>query len=72
MTADIDALADFITEAHRKIEQITDKASFSLTHLWVTGAREYADLPDAAVDDLLHHLERKRVEVLRASGALTP
>ena len=70
--SDIDDLADFITQAHRSIEQVTDSAGYSKALASVTGAAEYRRLPDPAADDLLHHLERKRVEVVRASGALVP
>lgn len=67
---DIDALADFVTEAQRRIRAILTSADYSLTLLWVTGAPEWAKLPDEAVDDLTVMLEEKRLAVIRASGAL--
>lgn len=67
---DIDALADFITQAHRTIELVGDAAEYSRAVLATTGAPEYQRIPDDAVQDILLHLERKRNDVIRASGAL--
>lgn len=70
MTTDVDELADFITQAHRTIELAGTPDEYSRAVLATTGAVEYHKLPDAAVQDILHHLERKRNDVIRASGAL--
>lgn len=67
---DIDAQAKFITKAHKAIEQVRDEKSYRLAIMTVTGAKEYRSLPETDVNDLLRHLERKRVEIVRASGAL--
>lgn len=67
---DIDKLADFITQAHRTIETVGTPAEYSVALSVVTGAPEYKLIPDETVQDLLHHLERKRNDVIRASGAL--
>jgi len=68
--SDIDALADFVTEAQRRIRAVSGDQDYRLALLWVTGAPEWKNLPDDAVDDLTAMLEAKRVEVIRASGAL--
>lgn len=70
MTTDIDDLADFITQAHRTIELVGTKDEYSRAVLATTGAPEYQRIPDEALQDILHHLERKRNDVIRASGAL--
>lgn len=70
MTSDIDALADFITQAHRTIEQVMTPDEYSRAVLATTGAPEYRRLPEEVVQDILLHLERKRNDVIRASGAL--
>lgn len=70
MAPDIDVLADFITQAHRTIEQVGDATEYSRAVSATTGAPEYRRLPEEAVQGILHHLERKRNEVIRASGAL--
>lgn len=67
---DIDALADFVTEAQRRIRAVSADQEYRLALLWVTGAPEWKNLPDEAVDDLTVMLEAKRLEVVRASGAL--
>lgn len=61
----IEALADYMTQCHRRIAAIHDDESYRLTHAWVTGAPEWSDLPEWSVDDLLHHLEAKRQDVVR-------
>lgn len=66
----IDKLADFITQAHRTIETVQTPAEYSRAVLATTGAPEYQQIPNEAVQDILHHLERKRNDVIRASGAL--
>lgn len=67
---DIDQLADFITQSHRTIELVGSADEYARAVHATTGAPEYSRLPDEAVQDLLHHLERKRNDVIRASGAL--
>lgn len=68
--ADIDDLADFVTQAHRTIELVGSVPEYSRAVLATTGAPEYHRLPAESVQDILHHLERKRNDVIRASGAL--
>lgn len=67
---DLDRYADFITQAHRTIELVSTPAEYAIAALCVQGAPEYRSIPDEACDDILHHLERKRNDVTRASGAL--
>lgn len=67
---DINDLADFVTESQRRIRTVTNDPEFRHALWWVEGSPQYKLLPDDAVKDLLHQLEAKRVEVLRASGAL--
>lgn len=68
----IEALADFMTECHRRIAAIHDDTSYRQTYMWVTGAPEWSDIPEWSVDDLSHHLEAKRQDVVRKAmpGAL--
>lgn len=68
--SDLDALADFITEAQRRIRNITNANEYTHAVWWVSGAPEYPRLPDAVVEDLLEQMEAKRLDVIRASGAL--
>lgn len=67
---DIDTLADFITQAHRTIELVGTPDEYARAVLATTGAQEYRRLPSEVADDILAHLERKRNDVIRASGAL--
>lgn len=67
---DIDDLADFLTQAHRTIELVGSPDEYSRAVLATTGAPEYQRLPAEAAQDVLLHLERKRNDVIRASGAL--
>ena len=68
--SEVDELADFLTQAHRTIELVGTSDEYSRAVLATTGAPEYRRLPAEASDDILHHLERKRNDVIRASGAL--
>lgn len=67
---DIDHFADFITQAHRSIELIGTPDEYARTVLSITGAPEFKRIPDDACEELTHHLERKRNDVIRALGAL--
>lgn len=66
----IDEQATFLTMAHQTIKLVSTVDEYSRAVLATTGAREYRDLPDEACQEILHHLERKRNDVIRASGAL--
>lgn len=63
--ADLNELAEFVSESQRRIAAIHDDNSYRLTYLWVSGAPEWSRLPDDAVDDITIHLESKRQEIVR-------
>lgn len=63
--ADIEGLDEFVSECQRRIAAIHDDQSYRLVTMWVSGAPEWSRLPDGVVDDITHHLETKRQEVVR-------
>lgn len=67
---ELNDLAAFTTEAQRRIRAVENDNGYRLVSWLMLGAPEYKRLPEGSVADLLAMLEAKRLEVIRASGAL--
>lgn len=67
----IDAQSLYLTDMHKRIEAATDGFSIMAAVDLLEGPT-FDALPQEPRDELWHHIERKRLSLIRTTGAGTP